>query len=274
MYRAALGPGNRCSGKAGERPKRAATDPGVAPPEGTRDPSGSRRHGLPTFARIGGLILLLLALEAGTAREARAEFYRWVDADGVVHLTDSPGDRRYARYQPSPGGTGAGIRAITRRSSTLGLGRREIRYSLGALSSQRPGDRSAPGAYDAMIRATARRYGVPAALVKAVVKTESNFQRHAVSRAGAQGLMQLMPQTAAELGIQNPFSPEENLHGGTRYLRTMIDRFGGDWKHALAAYNAGPGAVDQYGGIPPYRETREYVERVLHYYRRYDGDFN
>jgi soluble lytic murein transglycosylase-like protein len=208
------------------------------------------------------------------AGAADAEIYRWVDAEGVVHLTDSPGDRRFARYQPSLGGSGQGIRLIARRSSRLGLGRREHHYSLGAFSLYRSGDRAAPGTYDSLIRSTARRYGVPAALVKAVVKTESNFQRHAVSRAGAQGLMQLMPGTAAELGVQDPFSPEENLHGGTRYLRAMIDRFEGDWSHALAAYNAGPGVVDEYGGIPPYRETREYVERVLHYYHRYDGDFN
>lgn len=225
-------------------------------------------------SRTWGLALVLFVVAFGTSGgDARAEIYRWVDAHGVVHLTDSPGDRRFAKYQPTLSGTGKGITLITRRSSTLGLGRREERYSLGALSFRRPADRAEPGAYDKLIRKTARRYGVPPALVKAVVKAESNFQRHAVSRAGAQGLMQLMPATASDLGVQDPFSPEENIHGGTRYLRAMIDRFEGDWKHALAAYNAGPGAVDQYGGIPPYRETREYVERVLHYYQRYDGDF-
>ncbi len=224
--------------------------------------------------RTWGLVVALIVTVAGMTGDARAEIYRWVDAQGVVHLTDSPADRRFAKYEPTASGTGKGITLITRRSSTLGLlGPREQRYSLGALSLQRPGDRAEPRAYDALIRRTARRYGVPPALVKAVVKTESNFQRHAVSRAGAQGLMQLMPSTATDLGIQDPFSPEQNIHGGTRYLRAMIDRFEGDWKHALAAYNAGPSAVDQYGGIPPYRETREYVERVLHYYHRYDGDF-
>ncbi len=224
-------------------------------------------------SRAWGLVLALSVFASGMAGEARAEIYRWVDAHGVVHLTDSPSDRRFAKYQPTLGGSGQGIRLISRRSSTLGLGRREQHYSLGALGLHRSGDRTEPRTYDALIRKTARRYGVPPALVKAVVKTESNFQRHAVSRAGAQGLMQLMPSTASDLGVQDPFSPDENIHGGTRYLRAMIDRFEGDWKHALAAYNAGPGAVDQYGGIPPYRETREYVERVLHYYQRYDGDF-
>lgn len=227
---------------------------------------------MPARSRNPGLVAWALAAALLAAGSAPAEVYRFVDDQGVVHLTDSPTSRSYAKYRPTIHGSGKGISIITRRSSILGLGRREIRYAMSSL--RLPEGRPEPSSYDALIERAALRHGVPAALVKAVVKTESNFQRHAVSRAGAQGLMQLMPQTAAELGIQNPFSPEENLHGGTRYLRTMIDRFGGDWKHALAAYNAGPGAVDQYGGIPPYRETREYVERVLHYYRRYDGDFN
>jgi len=211
--------------------------------------------------------VLAIGLAAGGAH---AEFYRYVDDQGVVHLTDSPTSRSYAKYQPTIHGSGKGISIITRRSSILGLGRREIRYSLGSLSL--PEGRPEPSSYDDMIERVAVRHGVPAALIKAVVKTESNFQRHAVSSKGAQGLMQLMPATAADLGVEDAFSAEQNVRGGTRYLRAMIDRYG-DWKQALAAYNAGPGAVDQYGGIPPYQETREYVERVLHYYRRYDGDF-
>lgn len=207
------------------------------------------------------------------AESARAvEFYRYVDDQGVVHLTDSPPSRSFAKYRPTLHGSGKGIQLIARRSSILGLGRREIRYAPPA-----PGRSGGSGpdssAYDELIQRMAERYDVPAALIKAVVKTESNFQRHAVSRKGAQGLMQLMPGTAADLGVRDAFSPEQNVQGGTRYLRAMMDRYG-DWRHALAAYNAGPGAVDQYGGIPPYPETREYVERVLHYYRRYDGDFS
>jgi hypothetical protein len=224
---------------------------------------------LPARISTAGLAIGLL-LAAGTAH---AEFYRWVDDQGVVHLTDSPATRSYAKYQPTLHGSGKGINIITRRSSVLGLGNREIRYSLGAFEVSRKRGRPEPSSYDEIIAKVALRHGVPAALVKAVVKTESNFQRHAVSSKGAQGLMQLMPGTASDLGVEDPFSPEDNVRGGTRYLRAMIDRYG-DWKYALAAYNAGPGAVDQYGGIPPYRETREYVERVLHYYRRYDGDFS
>jgi hypothetical protein len=209
-----------------------------------------------------------LGLLAG-AGGARAEVYRYEDEQGVVHLTDSPTSRSYAKYEPSLHGSGKGINIITRNSSILGLGKREIRYTLSSLTL---GGGSDPSAYDSLIERAALRHGVPPALVKAVVKTESNFQRHAVSSKGAQGLMQLMPATADDLGVEDPFSAEENVRGGTRYLRAMIDRYG-DWEQALAAYNAGPGAVDQYGGIPPYRETREYVERVLDYYRRYDGDF-
>jgi soluble lytic murein transglycosylase-like protein len=85
--------------------------------------------------------------------------------------------------------------------------------------------------------------------------------------------MQLMPATAEDMGVDDPFEAEDNVQGGSRYLRAMYERFG-DWEHALAAYNAGPGAVERFGGIPPYAETRQYVERVLHYYRRYDGELS
>lgn len=216
---------------------------------------------------LGLAMVAALSLAAGSAR---AEVYRYVDEQGVVHLTNVPTSRSYAKYEPSIHGSGKGIQLIARRSSILGLGRREIRYAPTPVLAGR-GGRLENSSYDSLIERIAGRFGVPPALVKAVVKTESNFQRHAVSSKGAQGLMQLMPATAADLGVRDAFSPEENLRGGTRYLRAMIDRYG-DWKHALAAYNAGPGRVDEYGGVPPYQETREYVERVLHYYRRYDGD--
>lgn len=110
----------------------------------------------------------------------------------------------------------------------------------------------------------ARKYNLPAALIRGVIRAESNFEVKAVSRAGAQGLMQLMPGTAKELGVDNPFDIEQNIDGGTRYLRKMLDSFGGDIKVALAAYNAGPGAVEKYGGkVPPYQETEQYINRVL-----------
>jgi len=100
------------------------------------------------------------------------------------------------------------------------------------------------------------------------------FNAGAVSRKGAQGLMQLMPRTAASLGVEDALHAGDNVRGGTRYLRLMLDRYGDDLSRALAAYNAGPTAVDRYRGVPPYRETRAYVKRVLTYYRHYHGDFS
>ena len=126
--------------------------------------------------------------------------------------------------------------------------------------------------YDGLIRLTAMEHDVSPALVKAVIAAESRFNSGAVSHKGAQGLMQLMPKTAAELGVADPFAAADNVRGGVRYLREMLDRYG-DMGRALAAYNAGPTAVDHYRGIPPYPETRDYVQRVMTYYRHYHGDF-
>jgi len=122
------------------------------------------------------------------------------------------------------------------------------------------------GTIEKSIQRAAGKYDLPASLLKGVIRAESNFQSTAVSRAGAQGLMQLMPATARELGVDNPFDIEQNIDGGARYLRKMLDRFGGDVKLALAAYNAGPGTVERYGGkIPPFQETERYIDRVLRF---------
>ncbi len=183
-----------------------------------------------------------LALAPAPGAVAGPGIYRYVDADGAAHFTNRPPDARYTRVAWSrPAGASA---------------RRAPRYRK----------------YDGLIGVAAQQHRMPPALIKAVIAAESRFDPAAVSRKGALGLMQLMPQTAAALGIRDPLQPGENVDGGVRYLRAMYERYG-DLPRALAAYNAGPEAVDRYRGIPPYAETRDYVRRVLTYYREYHGDF-
>lgn len=118
----------------------------------------------------------------------------------------------------------------------------------------------------------ALRAGIDARLVEAVIAAESAFDPNALSKKGAQGLMQLMPDTADRFGVANAWDPRENILGGTAYLKWLIGEFRGDLRHVLAAYNAGEGAVTRHGGVPPYAETRQYVDRVLTYYRSLGGD--
>jgi len=122
--------------------------------------------------------------------------------------------------------------------------------------------------YAAEISAAAARHGVDPNLLTGLIRAESNFDPGATSPAGAQGLTQLMPGTAASLGVTNPLDPVQSIDGGARYLRQQLDRFGNDATKALAAYNAGPGAVERFGGVPPYEETQNYVRRVLGYAQR------
>jgi soluble lytic murein transglycosylase-like protein len=161
--------------------------------------------------------------------------YSLTDADGVTHFTNAPTDPRYRRI-PGLSGTAVGYLRLPEGVRTR---------------------------YAEEIRDIANRWGVPSSLVEAVIRVESAFNPSAVSRKGAQGLMQLMPQTASSLGVQNAFDPRQNIEGGVRHLRYLIDRYAGNLPFALAAYNAGENAVNMYRGIPPYQETQQYVRRVL-----------
>jgi hypothetical protein len=177
------------------------------------------------------MTLALLGAPPGFAADTTRQI---VDADGVVHLTNVPTD---PRYQGLPG---SGTRS-------------------GAL--RMPAGRSARYLED--IHAIARQHGMNPLLAEAVARTESGFDPRARSPKGAVGLMQLMPETASALGVVDRFDPGENISGGVRHLRYLLDRYKGSVVLAVAAYNAGEGAVDIYRGIPPYAETRQYVEQVL-----------
>ncbi|HEY7250182.1 MAG TPA: lytic transglycosylase domain-containing protein [Methylomirabilota bacterium] len=177
----------------------------------------------------------ILVTVAGTSC-AQADSYRLVETNGVVHFTNAPTDPRY-RGLPSSSGTATGW---LRMSET------------------------ARGQYASEIREISSRHGVDATLVESVIRAESAFNPTAVSRSGARGLMQLMPKTALALGVRDSFNPRENIEGGVRHLRYLLDRYPGNMALAVAAYNAGEGAVDAHRGIPPYAETQQYVQRVLH----------
>jgi hypothetical protein len=175
------------------------------------------------------------------AAPVSAETFRFVESDGTVHFTNTPTDPQYQRM---------GFTSGTER---------------GWLNLPLPGLSSLPdlAPYAREIREAAERYGVEEGLIKAVIRVESGFNSRAVSPKGARGLMQLMPGTASMLGVRDSFDPRQNIDGGVRHLRGLIDRFGSDLKLALAAYNAGEQAVMNHGGIPPFRETRDYVTRIL-----------
>lgn len=129
-----------------------------------------------------------------------------------------------------------------------------------------------PAQINQLVETNASQWNVDPALIKAIIANESGFNAHATSDVGAQGLMQLMPGTANGLGVTNAYDPAQNVWGGTKYIKGLLDRFGGDVRKAVAAYNAGPGAVEKYGGVPPYAETQNYVQNVLSSYAKYRGD--
>ena len=179
-------------------------------------------------------ILSALILILGFSTNGMADIYKFVDKNGVIHFTNVPVDARF---------------------KALGW---EVEFE------------HYIGSYEAVIQKMAARYKVEPALIKAVIKAESNFDPSALSRKGAIGLMQLMPATAVNLKVSDPYNPHQNIEGGAKYLRTLTGLFGSDLKLVIAAYNAGENAVIKYGrNIPPYKETRDYVKRVTTYLASY-----
>lgn len=165
-----------------------------------------------------------------------AEIYQYVDAKGTIALTNVPSDARYRRVD---------------------------------LHSNRLHPVMSEQELEPMISRFSREHHIHPALIRAVIKAESDFDPLAVSRAGAVGLMQLMPQTAIRFDVRDLYNPEDNIGGGTKYLRQLLDRFRGNLPLALAAYNAGERVVDRYQALPPINETRRYVRKVLRYYRTF-----
>ncbi len=195
-------------------------------------------------------ILATACIAVLSAAQVRAETYSFTDEDGVVHFTNVPTDRRYRPVEPSGKKRSKRGTVETRRRSRVYRPRSVTKY-------------------DQHIREASKRFNIPAALIRAVMAVESNFNPTAVSHAGAQGLMQLMPETAAEMGVDDPFDPRKNILGGTRYLRVLANAFDGDLVLTLAGYNAGQQAVVRHMDIPPFAETQRYVRRVLRLYYHY-----
>ncbi|PWB67369.1 MAG: lytic transglycosylase [Deltaproteobacteria bacterium] len=170
-----------------------------------------------------------------------ADIYRFVDGEGVVHYSNTQYDEKYELY---------------------------LREGIKELPSYPKGPAQAAWVMEYADRFS-RANQLSPALVRAIIRAESNGNRYAISRKGAKGMMQLMPFTSKRLKVNDPFDPVENIEGGVKYIKELLGTFGGNVTHAVAAYNAGPAAVRKYGGIPPYQETRVYVKRVLDYYQKY-----
>jgi len=221
----------------------------------------SKRRGVgKSIARSGALALFVLLLPLTAA----ADIYQYTDADGVVHFTTvKPGTSNAKVYMKTPhhSGTLAGF-----PNPPAGA----VARAAGALPYA-PQDRNVERftRYEEHIRQAAALYQIPEALVRAVIKVESDYDPRAVSSAGARGLMQLMPETAERLGVKDINDPRENIFGGVRYLRLLANMFNGDLDFTVAGYNAGENAVIQHGGIPPYAQTKDYVVKVNKFYRRY-----
>ncbi len=179
---------------------------------------------------------------------AHADIYKYTDKHGRVILTDTPKNSQYKRLVK----TWKGWVEQKRTKQSQAMFAKNMKK------------------FSPTVDAVARRYRLPKSLVHAVITAESAYNPEAISRAGAVGLMQLMPGTAKRYGVKNRMNPYENIHGGSRYLRDLLIMFKNDLRLALAAYNAGEGAVKKYGyKVPPYKETQTYVRRVINYYKKY-----
>jgi len=183
---------------------------------------------------------------------AHADIYQYTDASGVLHFTNVTGGKDHKPVKCEP------RQKIQPEAAPLP---QESTPSKNTISSS-----NMPSAYLDIIQTACNRHGVDPALVHALVKVESDFNPYALSKKGAMGLMQLMPQTAVDMNVQNSFSPNDNVDGGVKYLRYLIDRYEGNLSLALAAYNSGETAVKKWGTIPPFKETQNYVQRVLKLY--------
>ena len=194
------------------------------------------------------IIVLVVIQAVSMTAVVWADIYRYEDDEGIVHFTDAPTDRRFKIF----------MRDLKKY--------KQLRTRMQFAGSVNPAE------YDQIIATYSAKYGVNPSLVKAVIHAESGYNPNAVSRKGASGLMQLMPETARSLKVNNSFDPKDNVEGGVKYLRFLLDTFRGDVSLAVAAYNAGLNKVARYGGIPPYNETRTYVNRVLSYMQSYQAN--
>lgn len=211
------------------------------------------RHATTRLPRLTAAALWLLAV-AWSSSALATDIYVYMDADGSRLITDHP------RIEP-------GYHLVRVYSES------KIYREVNALTRPQPATLNPrPSDYDNLIAAVARKTSLDPLLVKSVMHAESAFNPNAVSKRGAVGLMQLMPATAQRYGVSRIFDPRENVRGGAQYLSDLLDLFDGDLKLALAGYNAGEGAVLERGGVPPYGETRRYINKVLSLYRAYQSD--
>jgi len=194
---------------------------------------GILRHPVGFIEKISIFIFILVCWWAPIVR---ADIYKYIDSEGVLHFTNMPTSSGYELYIKE--------------------------------HPEKDLEPDVSDKYDRFIRVASEKHGIDFFLVKAMIKAESDFNPWAVSRKGAMGLMQIMPYNFDILKINDPFDPWENIRGGTRYLKFLMNRFDGKLPLALAAYNAGPGVVDKYNSIPPYSETENYVNKVMKFYNQ------